>query len=83
MRELTRTITRRLGNLVVTITPEGITLRGYRRRSAKRRKRVTWQQIATLADASDLFAAAENQDGMAALDKLGVTTLTVDRSNPS
>ncbi len=41
-----RPIAKRFGDLVVTITPEGITLRGYRRRRARL---VTWADVCKLA----------------------------------
>lgn len=68
IRELTRKITRRTGRLVFTITPEGIELRGYR--CSARRKLVTWEQIASLADRNELLAAAEQFSGRVELERL-------------
>lgn len=68
IRELTRNITRRKGRLVITITPQGIELRGYRCHA--RRKLVTWEQIASLADVGELLAACEREAGTAELVRL-------------
>lgn len=68
LRELNRKLTRRIGRLVVTITPEGIELRGYR--CSARRKLVTWEQVASLADCRDLLAAAETAAGRDELGRL-------------
>ena len=68
MRELTRSVTRRKGRMVVTISPEGITIRGYRCRAHK--KLVTWEQIASLADCRDLLAVCEIESGRAELGRL-------------
>lgn len=74
IRPLNRTIVRRVGKLVVTITPDGIELRGYR--CSARRKLVTWEQIASLADVGELLASAEREAGRAELDRLKASEKT-------
>lgn len=60
--ELRRPIIRRIGRLVVTITPDGVELRGYRRR--KYRRFVTWSQIASLSgDDCPVTRVAEHETG--------------------
>ena len=51
MRQLTRTITRRIDNLVVSLTPEGIVLRKFRKRAKQNAKLVTWDDLAMAAGA--------------------------------
>jgi hypothetical protein len=52
MRLLTRTITRRIENLVVSLTPEGIVLRKFRKRAKQNAKLVTWADLALAAGAN-------------------------------
>ena len=70
LTKLTKPITRRIGRLVVTITPEGVTLRGLRRR--KRVLRVSWAQVACLARPEHrAIRLAENVDGKRQLQAMG------------
>lgn len=72
MQELKRKMQRRLGSLVITIGPEGIELRGYRKRANYRRKLVTWDQIASLSDADKPVLVHEEQSiGQIELQQLG------------
>ena len=52
MRQLTRTITRRVENLVVSLTPEGIVLRKFRKRAKQNAKLVTWADLTLAAGAN-------------------------------
>ena len=62
---LQRPLVRRVGNLVVQIAPDGIALRGYRRRTWRK---YTWQQVASLAhDNLPLVRTAEHAAGSAVL----------------
>ena len=63
---LKQSITRRINQrLVVTITSEGVELRGFRRRS---KHIVTWAQIASLADADlPILVEEETRRGEALL----------------
>lgn len=68
--ELRKPITRRIGRLVVRISEQGVELRGYRRR---KRRRATWAQIASLADADHpVVQLAENFEGRRLLETMGV-----------
>jgi len=51
MRHLTRTITRRIENMVVSISPEGIFVRRFRRRAKQHGKQVGWNDLWHLAGA--------------------------------
>lgn len=79
--KLKRPISRRLGDMVITITTEGITLRRYR--AKRKRKLVTWQQIASLTSKDELVAAGEHYDGIRALMALGIGTIHTEPSQPS
>lgn len=67
VRQLSRPIRRRVGRLVVTITADGVELRGYRRR--RLRRFLSWAQIASLSDAAvqPLLAGDEASIGSAEL----------------
>ena len=67
VRELSRPIRRRVGRLVVTITTDGVELRGYRRR--RLRRFLSWAQIASLSDSQQqpLLAGDESAIGNAEL----------------
>ncbi len=52
MRHLKKTITRRIDNLVVSLTPEGIVLRKFRKRAKQNAKLVTWDDLAQAAGAN-------------------------------
>lgn len=56
--ELRRPIRRRLGDLVIEIRPDGLTLRGRRRRNPRT---YSWEQIASLAEAGDLEVIRETE----------------------
>ncbi len=45
MRQLTRTITRRIAGIVVSMTPEGLIIRGFRKRAKQNAKLLTWTDI--------------------------------------
>jgi hypothetical protein len=67
--ELKRPLTRRVGRLVVRIGPEGITLRGYRKR---RGIELSWAQVASLSGPErPAMQLAENVDGRRRLADLG------------
>ena len=51
MRHLTRTITRRIAGIVVSMTPEGLVIRGFRKRAKQNAKLVTWDDLALAAGA--------------------------------
>jgi len=70
---LARAITRRVNGrrLVVRFTPEGVELRGFRKHTWRR---VTWEQIAVLADAADdvpLIKLCEENAGRRVLESIG------------
>ena len=67
---LTKPVTRRVKKMVVTITPEGVTMRGYKRRKGS--LRVSWAQVASLAPANQpVIRLAENVDGKRQLQAMG------------
>ena len=69
LTELKRPLTRRVGRLVVTIDPEGITLRGYGQR---KRRWFSWAQVASLGDKTHpAIRMAENVDGKRQLEAMG------------
>ena len=51
MRRLKKNITRRVENMVVSLTPEGVTLRGIHKR-VRSAKLVTWDDLALAAGAN-------------------------------
>lgn len=55
---LKKTILRRIGKLVVKISDDGVEIKGFRRR---RWKKVTWEQIASLADESEPIYRRDEQ----------------------
>ena len=68
---LRRPLSRRIPNstLVVSITAQGVIIRGYRRR---KHKLLTWEQIASLSDDSEpLIKACECGDGLRMLQAMG------------
>ncbi len=69
---LSNPIIRRVGDrrLVVHVTEDGLVIRGYRRRKSKF---VTWEQIASLSDDSQmpLIAQSERAEGQRTLQQLG------------
>lgn len=66
---LTKPLSRRIGRLMVTVSPEGVTLRGYFQRQSKF---VTWAQIASLSDGSDrsLLVQTEEEAGREKLQRM-------------
>ena len=70
LTELTRPVTRRIGRLVVTLHPEGITIRAFRRRKDVRK--FTWAQVASLATpVHPCVRVAEHVDGSRQLAAMG------------
>lgn len=58
-------------NIVVTFDEVGVFIRGYRRRKGKR---VTWAQLASLADDSQpVVKTCEVNDGLEVLKSMGAT----------
>lgn len=79
MKELTRRITRRIGHAVVTMSPDGISLRGYRCRKAIR---LSWEQIASLStDETPVLVAAEAEAGIEKLKSLNAELSKAVRSD--
>lgn len=64
---LTKSIKRRVGDLVITIDARGVTLRGFRRRKGRR---FTWQQIAALDEPGTVCAAQDEAIGRRVLNDL-------------
>ncbi len=78
---LRRPLSRRLPNstLVVSITAEGVIIRGYRRR---KHKLVTWEQIASLADDSlPVIQSCEREDGRRVLQAMGAMIVPEAKQN--
>lgn len=68
-------------NLVVKFDAEGILMRAYRRRKWKR---VTWEQIATLADDNEpVLQACEKRDGLRFLAAMGAKITAAEVEAPS
>jgi len=68
LTKLKSPLRRRLGRLVIELSDEGITLRGYRRHQGRT---YTWEQIASLAaDDFPLVRAAEKAAGTKVLSQL-------------
>lgn len=66
---LKRSIVRRIGRLVIRVTPAGVELRGKHRR---RWRALSWAQIAGLAVNDDpLLVAIEETAGRKVLDRIG------------
>jgi hypothetical protein len=66
-------------NLVVKFDEDGISIRAYRRRKWKR---VTWAQLASLADDSmPLLKACESREGMQVLVALGAWLTEFESQN--
>ena len=73
LTQFSRPIVRRLPNLnlVVRFSEDGISIRAYRRRKWKR---VTWSQIASLADETEpVIKVCEISQGLAFLKAMGAT----------
>lgn len=67
-------------NIVVKVDDVGVVIRGYRRR---RGKRVTWAQLASLADDSrPVVKACEVNDGLEILKAMGVTIASDESEVP-
>ncbi len=64
---LKKPLVRRTGNLVVKLAPEGIHLRGHRKRAWKF---IPWQLVAAMVDLNGLLAATEAEYGGKVLDRL-------------
>lgn len=66
---LKQPLRRRIGRLMVTVSAEGVTLRGYFQRHSKF---VTWAQIASLSDGSDrsLLVQTEEEAGREKLTRM-------------
>ena len=54
MRELARNITRRIGNTVCTLTPEGIVVRRFRRKRATGERLIGWAEMLAMSGADPL-----------------------------
>ena len=62
-------VVRRIGRLVVSVHDWGIEIKGYRKRKAKR---ITWEQVASLADDSEpILLQEETNRGRRVLGQLG------------
>jgi|GEM_PF-6918019 len=60
-RPLRRLLDRPAGRLVITLTPDGLVLRGYRRRAGRL---ISWARIASLADEhAPILTHCEAADG--------------------
>ncbi len=83
LSNLKRPVTRRIPhrNLIVTVTEEGMLLRGFRRRKAKL---VTWEQIASLSDESQpIIRTCEEADGRRALEGMGIIEAAIRKVDGS
>lgn len=66
---LRKPVTRRIGRLVVTLTPDGILFRWKHKRTWRE---VSWAQVASLAAGGEpIFVAEETTRGRRALESMG------------
>lgn len=68
LAKLQKPLKRRIGDLVVEITPDGIAIRGFGR---KKRLRLSWEQVAfAAADSRPAIVSAETKAGERVLDQI-------------
>lgn len=68
--KLKKPLKRRIGNLIIRITTEGLFLRGHRRRYWKY---VSWQEVAAVIDTPEMLLLSEIKRGAAVLEEMTVS----------